>query len=244
MNRILLVAATFIGANFTSPTIAADLPVKAPAPIVAAPFSWNGCYGGGSVGYNRHKVFWTDEGSWFDTSDQERKMSGWIFGLDGGCDYQTGSLVVGAVADISYSTAHKKTGWGTTQTVVDMHANWISTARLRAGLAFDRTLLYATGGIALSNSDTIWRDPSATWRWDDWNYGWAYGIGIEHVLQDPRYSVFLEALWLRFKKYRADNDPLFDSYPIDVRYRDLIVRIGLNYRFATGKTPAAVATRY
>ena len=244
MKRILFIAAAFIGANFSSPTIAADLPVKAPAQVVAAPFSWNGCYGGGSLGYNRHKVFWTDEGSWNDTSDQERKMSGWIFGLDAGCNYQTGAFVLGAEADISYSTAHKTTGWGSTQTIVDMKANWISTARLRAGIAFERTLLYATGGAAFSNSNTFWRDPSATWVWDDWNFGWAWGLGIEHVLQDPRWTIRLEALWLKFKKYHATNDPLFDSYPIDVKYKDLIVRVGLNYRFATGKAPLAVATKY
>jgi outer membrane immunogenic protein len=235
MRGIVLASAVFFG--FGSVAVAADLPARMPvkAPVVAPVFSWTGCYAGGTLGWNRHNTWWRDIGGWQVTTGAEYilKDGGVIYGVDAGCNLQAGALVVGAEADLSYSNAHNEFLWGLS-TQVDSKAKWIGTARLRAGLAFDRTMIFVTGGFAGSNSSTTWTDPSGIWIWDSKNYGTAFGGGIEHVLQDPRWAVRLEALWLKFKTYRADLG--IASYPIDVRYRDLIVRVALNYRFQTGAT--------
>ncbi len=205
------------------------MPVK--APVVAPAFSWTGCYAGGTLGYNKHRTHWLDIGNWVDGDPHNLSDGGVIYGLDAGCNWQTGALVLGAEADISYSHAHNNFLWGVS-TQVESKAKWIGTARLRAGLAMDRTMLFVTGGGAASNSSTVWTDPSGVWTWDDRNYGWVWGGGIEHVLSDPRWAVRLEALYLRFKTYRANGG--ISSYPIDVQYKDLIVRVALNYRFQSG----------
>ena len=233
MRRILLASAAFFG--FGSVAIAADLPARMPvkAPVVAPAFSWTGCYAGGTLGWNRHNTWWQDLGGWQVAVGAEYvlKDSGVIYGLDAGCNWQAGVLVLGAEADLSYSHAHSDFLWGVS-TQVESKAKWIGTARLRAGLAVDRTMLFVTGGFAGSNSETVWADPSGTWTWEGKNYGTAFGGGIEHVLNDPRWAVRLEALYLKFKTYHANGG--IASYPIDVKYKDLIVRVALNYRFQSG----------
>jgi outer membrane immunogenic protein len=61
MNKKLLLASTTVsGLALAGPTLAADLPVKAP-PIVAAPaFTWTGCHIGAQVGGARGQKEWSD----------------------------------------------------------------------------------------------------------------------------------------------------------------------------------------
>src|ERR1700730_5564910 len=81
-----------------TPALAADMPLKAPAPVA----SWTGCYVSAGWGYG----MLDDERS---GSDPTRAGStsagkGWLGAFGGGCDYQLnntplGPIVIGAFAD-------------------------------------------------------------------------------------------------------------------------------------------------
>ena len=45
---------------------------------------------------------------------------------------------------------------------VQTKSDWLSTARFRGGYAFDRVLLFATGGLALANVELVVTNPAAT----------------------------------------------------------------------------------
>jgi outer membrane immunogenic protein len=64
--------------------------------------------------------------------------------------------------------------------------DWFGTLRARAGIAFDRFLVYATGGFAFGGGD----DDCGAFAGgvicgdDDWRGGWAAGGGVEWAFTD------------------------------------------------------------
>ena len=50
MKKLFLASVALVALNAGSSALAADMPVKAPAPPSPV-YSWSGCYGGGFVGY-------------------------------------------------------------------------------------------------------------------------------------------------------------------------------------------------
>src|ERR1700682_3603630 len=111
MKKILL-ATVALTALVAAPAMAADLarPVykAAPPPPVYA-YSWTGCYVGGNVG-----GVWGNKG-WFDydprdvtfgRSDGTHNPSGFIGGVQAGCDYQfAGGFVIGIAGDYDWTNA-------------------------------------------------------------------------------------------------------------------------------------------
>jgi len=189
---------------------AADLPSQAPppAPIITAPiFTWTGFYAGVNAGWG-----WRD-------SDREPvvlggTVPGTLFfpnsGDDGGFtgggqigyNYQIGSFVIGLETDIQWADTDQGVDVafipaGAPGTFVPGRfdnnlSDWFGTVRARAGVAFDRVLIYATGGLAYSDDTT----------------GWVAGGGVEWALPvnwfgSSAVTFGLEGLWLSFDE---DND--------------------------------------
>jgi len=122
-----------------------------------------------------------------------------------GFDQQFGSLVLGAVAEIGRSElSDSVTAYSTTPAnyVFTREIDWTAALRARAGLAADRTLFYATGGVArarvdrsfttsnAANSFTLMEDDRGVW-------GWQAGGGLEQKIGEA-FSIQLEYLYNRF----------------------------------------------
>ena len=81
-----------------------------------------------------------------------------------------GMFVLGAETDIQYADMGNNNRFNMIaswlQVVFDN--NWFGTTRVRAGFAFDRFMVYATGGVAYGNSNSAgrlaaaWNTPSPT----------------------------------------------------------------------------------
>jgi outer membrane immunogenic protein len=134
-------------ALLTGVAAAADLPLPVtvePPPVLTAPtpiaFNWSGFYLGGHGGYGFGKGAFVD---------------GFVVGGQIGINWQFGGFVVGAEGDGSW------VDWEGTDAV--------GTARLRGGFAFDRFLVYATGGAAFQDFDDL---------------GWVAGGGLEYAITD------------------------------------------------------------
>jgi len=157
-NKLLLSSAIFIAAVSTAS--AADLPMYTKAPPPAAPvlFSWTGFYLGVNIGGKWAHVDDTisvpgasfDFGSTTNSSfigggqigyNWQAPGSPWVFGIEGDIDAQhfSRSLVLGAPVGPFIA--------GDTFTV---ESNWEASIRGRIGYAWDRVLLYATGGAAFT----------------------------------------------------------------------------------------------
>src|SRR3954462_9843038 len=145
MKKILLASVALFG--FAGAASAADLPLRAapPAPIVAAVpvFTWTGFYSGGNAGYG-----WMSDDRIVDPLfgfTGGNNDGGFVGGGQIGYNYQIGSFVVGLETDIQYADLG---GAGNNVFGVGNNGNWFGTLRARAGVAFDRALIYATGGFA------------------------------------------------------------------------------------------------
>ena len=87
MNKVLLSSLALLALAGSSAS-AADLPRKAPPPIMVAPVStWSGCYIGGNVGWARVSTEVTFNGF----AEFDRSADGFAAGGQIGCDYQFAS---------------------------------------------------------------------------------------------------------------------------------------------------------
>lgn len=259
MTRTGTLAALALAA-LSGTALAADLPsrkgeVYAPiAPI----FTWTGFY----VGVHAGAVF-TDndiqtEGTGANTianvafSRRPPGLSvsdtGFIGGGQVGYNYQIGQIVLGAEADLSYTDLKKReTFLGTTNALSSFRQelNYLGTVRLRAGYAFDRFLVYATGGLAygdVKNSATFFSAavPSQVdyiGSRNDVEMGWTVGGGLEYAFTQ-NLSAKAEYLYYDLGRRKVGVNltaagPAGGSYVSRFDNTGHIVRAGLNYRFNT-----------
>ena len=157
ISRALAAAALTIA---TVPAFAADLPTRKSAPIIAMPmmYNWTGFYAGvqgGWMGGGEDRVGYFVRGSRMPSYRNLGSMAardGFIGGRLG-YDWQPlGSpFVVGVVGDINADWAKRSIGGRTAAGLTfagRSKIDWDGSLRLKAGYAFDRFLVYVTGGGA------------------------------------------------------------------------------------------------
>jgi outer membrane immunogenic protein len=209
VKRILLgaVALALIAIGAAS-ALAADLPVRTytkSAVAVSPVYNWSGLYVGGSVGGhvgNDSDPAALLNNSWFGSADaaivspafpNTRKPSGFAGGGQVGYNWQAQSFVYGVEAGIfglsgtsSRNLAIPLTNQQVSTVGDSANDRGIATLRARAGLAFDRVLMYAAGGAAFSNwslshsySDTVGAIPTTVTS-SPTRAGWTVGAGLEY----------------------------------------------------------------
>jgi opacity protein-like surface antigen len=166
-------------ANASPPLVTKTSPIAwtdAPSPAV----NWTGIYLGLNGGYSFGGSNWTD--SVTGTSTGNFGTSGFVFGGTVGANYQVGSLVFGVEAGGDWTDA---SGFGTfTASALCAGgclttSSWLSTVRGRAGYAFDRFLVYGTGGAAFGNVRANFsNNPISSMT----KAGWTIGAGVEVAL--------------------------------------------------------------
>jgi outer membrane immunogenic protein len=178
MGRIVLVAGALIAAGWTASVQAADLPYGSRAPYtVNQPlnaYSWAGPYLGGNLGW-----------AWGSVDHNPTKPSGFVGGVQGGYNWQTGPWVFGVEGDI------QATGASDTFAPWKFSNPWFGTVRGRAGYAFNNILFYGTAGLAFGElrGETFGLSETHT------NAGWTVGLGAEFGLA-PNWSAKLEYLYV------------------------------------------------
>lgn len=173
---------------------AADIEV---APTV---YDWTGGYIGIQGGYawgksdadtDIHPDF-TD----IETLDvDEFDAKGFVGGLHAGYLLQSDVFVYGIEGDIEYADLKDDVDivfdgdgdGGSAEKEID----WLGSVRLRAGVAFDRALVYATGGLAVGGvsletdlSDAATGIGLSNDSDDKTKWGWTIGGGVEYALTD------------------------------------------------------------
>lgn len=219
---IALLAATTLGVGAAA---AADMPARtAPSPMYSpAPvFSWTGFYVGANAGYG-----------WAQTSitgiSGASNLNGFLGGIQIGYNWQGNSpLVFGIEADYQLSgQSHTDSGTiGGIAYSVKQELPWIGTVRGRVGYAFDRAMIYATGGVAYMNYKLSVTALGTTVSDDTSKAGWTAGGGIEWMFA-PRWSAKAEYLYID----TGDTSATLFGNTFTGRAKDSIGRVGLNYHF-------------
>jgi outer membrane immunogenic protein len=216
MKKFLLASASFaiLASGMTAAT-AADIarrpmPTKA-VPYVAPYYNWTGFYAGINGG-----------GAFGGRTGFGAKADGGLVGGTLGYNWQAGNTVFGLETDLDWTNIR---GTGTSAVLpafaVETKNSYLGTVRGRVGYAWDRTLLYVTGGLAYGDV----RNSAAFGSASETKAGYTLGGGLEYAIAGP-WTVKAEYLYV----------DLGNAAPLPVtgessRFRTNLVRAGLNYRF-------------
>jgi outer membrane immunogenic protein len=243
-----LLASASLGAAFATGAQAADLPRKAPVLSPApAPWSWTGFYVGANIGavWGRDSVSDDPTGSpvanWiglFSVGTANANSTGVIGGIQAGYNWQFSSLVVGIEGDISFSSRdHTVSVFAALPGAFDTYRSRLSTlgtVRGRIGWAFDRLLVYGTGGAAFASLKDEYIDPPTVAGFTasprSGVTGWTAGGGVEYAFAD-HWTARAEYLHVGLPD-RSANVLVFTT-PYAFVFKDSlnIARVGINYKF-------------
>jgi outer membrane immunogenic protein len=264
MKRILLSSITILG--ISGAAFAADLPARTmapafdPAPFAGVPiFTWTGFYGGVNAGYAwagaRANSFSVPAGTFAPnpaggtvTYDTKGNRGGFTGGGQLGYNYQFGQFVVGVETDVQYvglkrsnATPLVPVGFPASYTAppIGGGVDWFGTLRGRAGYAFDRALVYGTGGLAYGNASDNRVFPFG--KGNDTRLGWTAGAGVDYAVTN-NVIVGLEGLYVDLQRSgRTGNGGSFVNaggtrVPVTVDRKDNsnqfgVVRARMNYKF-------------
>jgi outer membrane immunogenic protein len=237
MKKIIIGAA--FAAISSASAFAADLPTQTykSAPVVAQVYNWTGLYVGVNGGYG-----WGTQdpltlfSNRFDRSSFN--INGGMIGGTIGAQIQQGYIVLGIEGDLDWANIKGNAistptigGLGLLNPItlnIATNTSAVGTARIRAGVAMNNWLFYATGGAAfVKNSATgtsiagvacgtlgVFPNCSAS----SWRPGIAAGLGAEWGFAQ-NWSAKLEYLYIEALGSGVSTDH------IDT------IRAGINYRF-------------
>jgi len=212
----------------TVPAFAADIPsTQPPPPLPPAPlFTWTGLYVGGQIGYGWGTDSLTVYPWGFGTS---YTPNGVVGGAHVGYNYQINQFVLGLEGDVEGTSIDSSysPGGALYRTQIPVQGS----IRGRLGLAFDRVLVYATGGGEFAGITTSY---SGAWPYlqnSTSRGGWTIGGGIEYALT-PNWSVRGEYRYADFG-HIADETPFIFGIGSSAVHHETenAVRAGFSYEF-------------
>ncbi|MGO9482109.1 MAG: outer membrane protein [Candidatus Kryptoniota bacterium] len=178
-------------------------------------------FGGGQIGY--------DLGNGFGFA---RNI---VFGVE--ADFQGSGIDSSFPRTLSYDGL--STAFAANQTI-----DYFGTVRGRLGYAFDRTLIYATGGFAYANVDTKLHIANASYTntisSNQMETGYAIGGGVEYALTRS-WSVKAEYQYIDLGDQTVSgarpgvSPTVIDSMQVDDNFHT--VRAGVNYHFGADYAP-------
>lgn len=219
MTRLIpALAAAVLGMGLVTTASAADMPqryTKAPAYVAPAGYNWTGMY----LGVNAGGIFNSDNAF--------GNASGFVGGGQIGYNWQgMGSpLVLGVEADFQGTSLKNSGTVGAITGEAKVPA--FGTVRGRIGYAWDRSMLYATGGWAYTDTKASVTSGGATASDSKWGSGYALGGGYEYAFMG-NWSAKLEYLYV----HANSVDLNIGGTPVSTGdFKNHVVRVGLNYHF-------------
>lgn len=231
--------------------LAADLPSRKAPPVAYAPvpvFTWTGFYLGVDLGYGWEQIRENDFFGAFPLSNLGYSTRGVVGGGHAGFNWQVSQFVFGLEGDVIGSGIR---GTGPANPfffpVPGNFANFRSgiggSIRGRIGVAFDRVLLFVTGGAAFEDFRVRQSFPGAGLQenFNSTRAGYTVGAGLEYAFTNN---------WLARVEYRYSDFGTFNTASVLApgliyreRVRDNRVTAGISYKFDYA-TPAPVVARY
>ncbi len=277
MRKFLIGSVAFFG--LTAAASAADYRA-APAPM-APVFTWTGFYIGANAGY-----IWSEgdigdrcvggggivgQANFCTVPNliTSPESSSWLAGGQVGYNYQYRNWVFGAEVDLQATDLNRANNQVTFNSLIGFPAvpltatytgraeiDWFGTARGRIGIAWDRFMVYGTGGVIFANVQTShlldfqFADPTQSTAvtglfsniasHDSIVPGWIAGGGVEWAFM-PNWSLKVEGMYYELQQSHSGNrvfrdrnflNPLGSFGETFADHTGFLVRGGINYRFA------------
>jgi outer membrane immunogenic protein len=254
VRRLLL--STAAAATMAGSAYAADLSARAP-PLAYVPpiplFTWTGFY----IGVNAGGAFRPSSNDGFNDAvffggaapfalGNRNNSAGFIGGGQVGYNWQINNFVLGIEGDGQALVGSNKNnstfgfvGNGNT-------TSFLGTVRGRAGVAFERFLVYGTAGVAFGGSNNNWPNtiigniggvPTffTANNGSDTRVGYAVGAGVEYAFLD-HWSVKVEYLFADLGRNDRSYIALggLAGFNFKESEQNHVLRAGLNYRFNWG----------
>lgn len=199
-----------------------------------AAFDWSGGYAGIIAGYSwsNFDVSPTDLPNSDDFKwNQSFDVDGGLVGAEAGWNHQMDAFVLGIAADFSVMGVKD-------DSPIDVEEKdefyvgeleWLATLRGKIGYALDNVLLFATGGVALTEAKLAYEDYDVgvldvRFKDKDTMFGWVAGGGVEFALAPV--SVKIEYLYADFDDLSFHlSDEIFGDAEVDTH----ILRGGLMF---------------
>ena len=279
MKSMLRVTTALAGVAFAGSAFAADLPRRAAPPPVFTPvpvFTWTGAYFGINAGYafdasdrntgNTFAVPFPYAAPGTVASFRNRSQDGFSGGGQIGYNWQLtpgSGVVIGVEADAQYLDFGRNRnnafvsgavapGYYLTDPRGLSSLDFFGTVRGRLGYAFDRTLVYGTGGFAYGSGQDDQNFAGNRFR-DSFRTGWAAGGGVEYALPTDSFLNFfrssavtlkVEGLYVSLDRQKNSAGGVFYGNllpPNGIAYLNgaaaktefAVVRAGLNYKFGS-----------
>lgn len=178
-----MILASLVGGLIASTAHAADVvydPVP-PAPPVATVYDWSGIYVGLQGGWGGGDSNVDDNG--LTALDTSFDVDGGFLGGVVGAQWQYGSVVLGLEGEMNWSDIDGDTDVGGNN-IIGTEINWFGSANLKLGYAWDRILLYGTGGVAYANIDTSQDFLGIDFSESEDHIGYTLGAGIDYAVTD------------------------------------------------------------
>jgi outer membrane immunogenic protein len=225
VKKFVLASAALAALIAVSPANAGDW-LDAPPAYSKAPavYDWTGLYAGIIAGGGWGVVPWA---SGPDATAGSTNISNGHFGGTLGYNAQTvSSFVLSTEADIAWNHINATVPPFSCAPNCELTSNWLATARLRLGYAFDRVMPYVTGGVSIGDltADIVGQplgNQSVV------NLSWTVGVGVEVVISGP-WTAKVEYLHTDLSGISCGT--ACGGGPISMNLSDNIIRAGLNYR--------------
>jgi outer membrane immunogenic protein len=246
MKRILLTTVSLGVLGLVSPVLGADLPAYSKAPAMAAPsYDWSGFYVGafGGGGWGNHNINnATGPATPFANYTANYSSQGGVAGGEAGYNLQSGNIVVGIEADGFWSgmrgddSAAIAAGAFPIASVDADNLRWGGTLRARGGVAFDRWMLFFTGGWAFgdivhTNTDPVLGVDQFTVHAN----GLTAGGGVAYALTNN----LIGKVEYRYYNFNGYNRPAVGGtgvtangqLPYTTQTTYSVITVGLDYKF-------------
>ncbi len=249
MTKFIALVCALVGVSGS--VFAADLPpagppVRAPAAYVPAAlpvYSWSGFYIGLNAGYgfantNSTATISGNSVVGSGTATGSNNLNGFVGGGQIGANWQWDAFVLGLEADFQGTSQSKTSNLGCGAGCIltgEGKIPWFATLRGRAGVAFDRVLVYGTGGaVWLEAKETVTATGAATLiDASDTKTGWTAGAGVE-VAFSQNWTARIEYLFLDVKPTLTASIPAAfggGTATDNVTIKDNVIRAGVNFKF-------------
>jgi outer membrane immunogenic protein len=231
-----ILTATAASVALCGTAFAADLSLRSASVYTPPPiFTWTGFYIGGQIGYEwgTSSTTATNYATGTIAAQPDYNASGLVGGVHSGYNYQINQFVIGYESAINGSS-YQGSGLNNSGTVLhSTNLPFESSLRGRVGIAWDRTLVFAAGGLALGRLQNTSLNTMNGFsdRFNNTNIGWTVGGGIEHAITN-NWSVRAEYLYTNYGN--INEFEAFSTggiYSVTKHETDNKVQIGFSYKF-------------
>jgi outer membrane immunogenic protein len=248
MKKLFLSAAALT--LLVAPALAADIAVrpatKAPAMVAPATYNWTGIYTASSVG----GAWWEVDGAYVLPPPDRHNVDAnrGIYGSHLGAQYQWNNIVLGVEGSYltNFDRAFEAVNGGTPDCIASNAARQcqaridrIWTAGARLGLAWDRLMVYGTGGYASGRVQTHRADLTGLFldTSSERHSGWFAGVGAEFFVTKFFWSDLI--LGVEYQHIDLDTERHLAAVPATIATRDIsatidTIRARLVFKYGVG----------